>query len=95
MILPCLPGKVVDPHSIDICSTQHPPVNPHSQVFVICGSRAIRDSDSSTFCANARGTFVIYIRSFGTAVAQWLRCCATNRKVAGSIPADVIGFSLT
>ena len=28
----------------------------------------------------------------GTAVAQWLRCCATNRKVAGSIPADVSGF---
>ena len=28
----------------------------------------------------------------GTAVAQWLRCCATNRKVAGSIPASVIGF---
>ena len=25
-------------------------------------------------------------------VAQWLRCCATNRKVAGSIPASVIGF---
>ena len=28
----------------------------------------------------------------GTAVAQWLRCCATNRKVAGSIPAGVSGF---
>ena len=28
----------------------------------------------------------------GTAVAQWLRCCATNRKVAGSIPAGVIGI---
>ena len=28
----------------------------------------------------------------GTAVAQWLRCCATNRKDAGSIPAGVIGF---
>jgi len=27
----------------------------------------------------------------GTAVAQWLRCCATNRKVAGSIPAGFIG----
>ena len=27
-----------------------------------------------------------------TAVAQWLRCCATNRKVAGSIPARVIGI---
>ena len=28
----------------------------------------------------------------GTAVAQCLRCCATNRKVAGSIPAGVIGI---
>ena len=28
----------------------------------------------------------------GTAVAQCLRCCATNRKVAGSIPDDVIGI---
>ena len=28
----------------------------------------------------------------GTAVAQWLRCCATNQKVAGSIPAGVIGI---
>ena len=28
----------------------------------------------------------------GTAVAQWLRCCAANRKVAGSIPDGVIGF---
>ena len=26
----------------------------------------------------------------GTAVAQWLRCCATNRKLTGSIPAGVI-----
>ena len=28
----------------------------------------------------------------GTAVAQWLRCCANNRKVAGSIPAGANGF---
>ena len=27
----------------------------------------------------------------GTAVAQWLRCCATNRKVADSIPDGTIG----
>ena len=34
----------------------------------------------------------IYIYIYmGTAVAQWLRCCATNRKVAGSIPAGVSG----
>ena len=25
-------------------------------------------------------------------MAQWLRRCATNRKVAGSIPAGVTGF---
>ena len=28
----------------------------------------------------------------GTAVAQWLRGCATNWKVAGSIPGGVSGF---
>ena len=32
------------------------------------------------------------VLQYGTAVAQWLRCCATNRKVAGSIPAGVSGF---
>ena len=29
---------------------------------------------------------------WGNAVAQWLRCCATNRKVAGSIPDGIIGI---
>ena len=38
-------------------------------------------------CRIATGTWKL-----GTAVAQWLRCCATNRKVAGSIPAGVSGF---
>ena len=32
------------------------------------------------------------VNDMGTAVAQWLRCCATNRKVARSIPAGVSGF---
>jgi hypothetical protein len=31
-------------------------------------------------------------KDMGTAVAQWLRYCATNRKVAGSIPDGVIGI---
>jgi len=38
--------------------------------------------------------FYIYSHSsleMGTVVAQWLRRCATNRKVAGSIPDGVIG----
>jgi len=34
----------------------------------------------------------IYALVVGTAVAQWLRCCATNWKVAGLIPAGVSGF---
>jgi len=37
-------------------------------------------------------TFTSALTEVGTAVAQWLRCCVTNRKVAGSIPADVSGF---
>ena len=39
-------------------------------------------SVSRTYCFEAQGT----------AVAQWLRCCATNRKVIGSIPDGVIGI---
>jgi len=39
-------------------------------------------------------TQVTYIWSYiiptRTAVAQWLRCCATNRKVVCSIPAGVL-----
>ena len=31
-------------------------------------------------------------REWGTPAAQWLGCCATNQKVAGSIPAGVIGI---
>jgi len=31
-------------------------------------------------------------QSIITEVAQWLRCCATNRNVAGLIPAGVIGI---
>jgi len=33
-----------------------------------------------------------HVYTAGTAVAQWLRCCATNPKVAGSIPGCVSGF---
>jgi len=29
---------------------------------------------------------------WGTAVAQWLRCCATTRKVAGAITDGIIGI---
>ena len=34
-----------------------------------------------------------YKRKMGTAVAQWIRCCATNRNVAGSIPDGAIDIN--
>jgi hypothetical protein len=34
----------------------------------------------------------LLVFELGTAVAQWLRCFATNRKVAGSIPDGVIAI---
>ena len=36
--------------------------------------------------------YFVILNKVGTAVAQWLRCCATNRKVAGSIPVGAIGI---
>ena len=39
-----------------------------------------------------RVDYLCIMCNVGTAVAQWLRCCATNRKVTGSIPAGVIGI---
>ena len=33
-----------------------------------------------------------YLILCGAVVAQWLRYCTTNREVAGSIPAGVIGI---
>jgi len=42
-----------------------------------------------SFVKDCETKYYIYI---GTAVAQWLKYCATNRKVAGSIPANVSGF---
>ena len=34
----------------------------------------------------------MYLDTRGTELAQWLRCRAKNRMVAGSIPAGVSGF---
>jgi len=45
--------------------------------------------------ANCRAVNFLYTFDFpytDKRVAQWLRCCATNRKVAGSIPDGVIGI---
>ena len=58
-----------------------------------CLLRHVRPSDHMHE-RTGRITVKYYIEGGGrgTTVAQWLRCCATNRKVAGSIPPSVIGF---
>ena len=59
-------------------------------------------SSSRFFCQNQEQTFTtqeaeslmhVYTENIkGAVVAQLLRCCATNRKVAGSVEAGVIGI---
>jgi hypothetical protein len=49
--------------------------------------------DTGTSFAPSNSVYLCQHHSMlGTAVAQWLRCCATNRMVTGSIPAGVIGI---
>jgi len=60
-------------------------------------NRATLGSESQTdpteFLSPSRKNVLQFVALFvGTAVAQWLRCCAANRKVAGSIPAGVSEF---
>jgi hypothetical protein len=43
-------------------------------------------------CHSAEGYCVTYLIQAGLMVAQWLRHCATNRKVAESIPDGFIGI---
>ena len=51
------------------------------------------DAIISVFLCELSGGFGMkYMWYKGTAVTQWLGYCATNRKVVGSIPADVNGI---
>jgi hypothetical protein len=86
--------------------TQHPPAPRQIRPFSPVGSYIISEMksyESPNFSVHNRtGCTVdnfylcmIYLTTlpiYQTAVAQWLRCCATNRKVAGSILAGVIGI---
>ena len=36
--------------------------------------------------------YIFSVKYYYSSVAQWLRCCARNRKVADSIPVDVSGI---
>ena len=56
------------------------------------GSFPFRSGDSMIHAASGPVLGTVLSLEPGTAVAQWLRCCAKNRKVAGSIPDGVIGI---
>jgi hypothetical protein len=47
---------------------------------------------SDIFVAHHQEVYSIYTVYQGTRWRSWLRHCATSRKVAGSIPDDVIGI---
>ena len=50
---------------------------------------SIQDLPEEAYSMKVFRIFNFHMLLLGTAVAQWLRFCATNRKFAGSIPAGV------
>ena len=66
----------------------HPNVKILKEVYTLnCGSEVSLLTNTFTI-----HFFFSIFKKWGTTVAQWLRRCATNRKVDGSILAGVIGF---
>ena len=63
-----------------------------SRAIPVFPLKAVRPEQNLSACTRVHFTlrFTLPQRGTGTTVAQWLRCCATNRKVTGSLPADVI-----
>jgi len=59
----------------------------------LCGPQSLSIREENNFLPlPGFETGSAYTGYGGTAVAQWLRCCDANRKVAGSIPAGVSVF---
>jgi len=51
-----------------------------------------RGPDNDQDRSKTRCLVIVCWKYIKRTVALWLWCCATNRKFAGSIPADVSGF---
>ena len=61
--------------------------------FINCQLHSCAKHTIDYTCYKCVVVMYLYIYIYmGTTVAQWLRCCATNWKVAGSIPASVIAI---
>ena len=77
-------------------------LNPHSSSAVVkkqysytsTSLWAVRPAQSLSACTKVHCTllFTLTQRETATVVAEWLRSCATNRKVTGSTPADITWF---
>ena len=69
----------------------------YSTIWQNSNTHAVHDCCFQQTCLSAASQFAlfyIWLQSnlqLGTVVAQRLRCCATNRKVTGSIPVSVTG----
>ena len=78
---PCLPVN-------SCCDMSSCRLVTHSTRIFITPSYELHNSR----CLHLLSVHPLLPMSTGTAVAQWARFCATNRKVAGSIPTGVIGI---
>ena len=78
-----------EPHTLTLCRNLKFFLNLLSLLYehFLCTAWQYRKHSD---CYKTYSSTCLNIR--GTAVAQWLRCCATNRKVSGSIPPGVSGF---
>jgi len=65
--------------------------SPHNVFLFHANSNSEQRRVCKLLTASILNLYYVFVYG-GTAVAQWLRCCATNRKFAGSIPAGVSGF---
>ena len=82
-------GFKLTPHSLLVAWSRN------SRAIPVLPLRAVRPIESLSACTTRVHFTLLFTlpqRGTGTAVEQWLRCCAANRKVAGSIPADIIRF---
>ena len=72
---------------------------PIRSIWLTCAFHAWTHTQTTEFLSSRSSTSTVFFLQIGlalhltgTVVAQWLRCCATNWKVIGSIPAGVIGI---
>ena len=64
----------------------------NSRTIPVFPLKAVRPVQTLSACKRVHFTllFTLPQRGTRTAIAQWLKRCATNRKVTGSIPADIV-----